>query len=65
MELVRDVDPTVQLDDEVEEMLLSIADSFVESIANGSCKIAKHRHIQTVEVRDVQLYLGNFFFCFL
>lgn len=56
-ELVREVDPTVQLDEEVEEMLLQIADDFIDSTLNSSCALAKHRHAPTVELRDVQLHL--------
>ncbi|KAG5670402.1 hypothetical protein PVAND_000670 [Polypedilum vanderplanki] len=63
-ELVREVDPNEQLDEDVEDCLLQIADEFVENVINGSCLLAKHR-IQNgqpnrenkVEVKDVQLYL--------
>lgn len=63
-ELVREVDPNEQLDEEVEDCLLQIADEFVENVINGSCLLAKHR-IQNgqpnrenkVEVKDVQLFL--------
>ncbi|XP_011308510.1 transcription initiation factor TFIID subunit 12 isoform X2 [Fopius arisanus] len=56
-ELVREVDPTEQLDEEVEEMLLQLADDFVETTVNAACLLAKHRHANTVEVKDVQLHL--------
>ncbi|XP_041982754.1 transcription initiation factor TFIID subunit 12 [Aricia agestis] len=56
-ELVREVDPTVQLDEEVEEMLLQLADDFIDTTLNASCSLAKHRHAPTVELRDVQLHL--------
>ncbi|XP_053615448.1 transcription initiation factor TFIID subunit 12 [Plodia interpunctella] len=56
-ELVREVDPTVQLDEEVEEMLLQLADDFIDTTLNASCALAKHRHAPTVELRDVQLHL--------
>lgn len=63
-ELVREVDPNEQLDEEVEDCLLQIADEFVENVINGSCLIAKHRihngppnRDNKVEVKDVQLYL--------
>lgn len=54
---MREIDPTEQLDEEVEEILLQIADDFVESAVNASCKLAKHRKASKVEVKDVQLYL--------
>uniref|UniRef100_A0A182QVA2 Transcription initiation factor TFIID subunit 12 n=1 Tax=Anopheles farauti TaxID=69004 RepID=A0A182QVA2_9DIPT len=56
-ELVREIDPTEQLDEEVEELLLQIADDFVENTVNASCLLAKHRKVPKVEVRDVQLHL--------
>ncbi|XP_055541175.1 transcription initiation factor TFIID subunit 12 isoform X1 [Wyeomyia smithii] len=56
-ELVREIDPTEQLDEEVEELLLQIADDFVENTVNSACLLAKHRKVAKVEVRDVQLHL--------
>lgn len=58
-ELVREIDPTEQLDEEVEELLLQIADDFVENTVNAACLLAKHRKVPKVEVRDVQLHLGT------
>jgi hypothetical protein len=58
--LVREVDPTEQLDEEVEELLLQLADDFVESAVGAACLLAKHRRASTVEVKDVQLHLGVF-----
>ncbi|XP_030036324.1 transcription initiation factor TFIID subunit 12 isoform X2 [Manduca sexta] len=56
-ELVREVDPTVQLDEEVEEMLLQLADDFIDTSLNAACALAKHRHAPSVELKDVQLHL--------
>ncbi|XP_043464944.1 transcription initiation factor TFIID subunit 12 isoform X1 [Leptopilina heterotoma] len=56
-DLVREVDPSEQLDEDVEEMLLQLADDFVETTVNAACLLAKHRHANTVEVKDVQLHL--------
>lgn len=58
-ELVREVDPTVQLDEEVEEMLLQLADDFIDTTLNAACAMAKHRHAPNVELKDVQLHLGE------
>lgn len=55
---MREVDPTEQLDEEVEEILLQLADDFVESTVNAACHLAKHRKSNTVDVKDVQLHLG-------
>ncbi len=61
---MREVDPNEQLDEDVEDCLLQIADEFVENVINGSCLIAKHRinngppnRENKVEVKDVQLFL--------
>jgi transcription initiation factor TFIID subunit 12 len=58
--LVREVDPTEQLDEEAEELLLQLADDFVESTVGAACLLAKHRRASTVDVKDVQLHLGVF-----
>lgn len=57
---MREVNPTAQIDEEVEEMLLQLADDFIDSTLNAACALAKHRHSPTVELRDVQLHLGIF-----
>lgn len=56
---MREVDPTVQLDEEVEEMLLQLADDFIDTTLNAACSLAKHRHAPNVELKDVQLHLGK------
>ncbi|RZF33540.1 hypothetical protein LSTR_LSTR008186 [Laodelphax striatellus] len=56
-ELVREVDATEQLDDDVEDILLQLADDFVETTVTAACLLAKHRKASTVEVKDVQLHL--------
>lgn len=40
-------------------MLIQIADEFVDSTLHASCQNAKHRKSNTVEAKDVQLYLGR------
>ena len=42
-ELVREVDPSEQLDEDVEEILLQIADDFIEQTVSQACALAKHR----------------------
>ncbi|KAE8750806.1 hypothetical protein FOCC_FOCC002517 [Frankliniella occidentalis] len=56
-DLVREIDPTVQLDDEVEELLMQLADDFVETAVNSASSLAKHRKATTIDVKDVQLHL--------
>ena len=41
------------------QVLLQIADDFIEQVVSSSCQIAKHRKSNTLEVKDVQLNLGT------
>lgn len=56
-DLVKEIDPTEQLDDDVEEMLISITDDFIENVVSASCQLARHRKSNTLEVKDVKLHL--------
>ncbi|KAJ8027215.1 Transcription initiation factor TFIID subunit 12 [Holothuria leucospilota] len=56
-DLVKEIDPNTQLDEDVEEMLLQIADDFIENIVTAGCQLAKHRKSSTLEVKDVLLHL--------
>ena len=42
------------------QMLLQIADDFIDNVVTASCQLAKHRKANTVDVKDVQLHLGNY-----
>lgn len=56
-DLVASIDPNVKIEPEVEDLLLDIADEFIDSVTNFGCRLAKHRNGDTLEVRDLQLHL--------
>jgi len=57
LELVREIDSLQQMDEEVEEALLALADDFIESAVEATCRVAKHRGGRSPGVGDLQLYL--------
>lgn len=58
-ELVAQIDPTERLVPEVEDILVDIAEDFVESIATSACSLAKHRKSTTLEAKDILLHLDR------
>jgi transcription initiation factor TFIID subunit 12 len=58
-EIVNQIDPRHTLDPEVEEILLEIADDFIENITHMGCTLAKHRGSNILEVKDIQLNLDK------
>uniref|UniRef100_A0A6G1SBA2 Transcription initiation factor TFIID subunit 12 n=1 Tax=Aceria tosichella TaxID=561515 RepID=A0A6G1SBA2_9ACAR len=56
-DLVNEVDPDEQLDEDVEEVLLNIGEDFIDAVVSSACEIAKHRNSNTLEVGDVRLCL--------
>ena len=56
-ELVRQVDHRHELDPEVADLVLELADSFVESAIRFGSQLARHRGDDTLKVRDISLYL--------
>ncbi|XP_021961003.1 transcription initiation factor TFIID subunit 12 [Folsomia candida] len=56
-ELVKNVDPNEQLDEDVEDLLLSYADEYMESVMEGAAVLASHRKSNVVEIKDIHTHL--------
>jgi transcription initiation factor TFIID subunit 12 len=56
-EIMKEIDPKHLLDPEVEDILLQVADDFIENNTIMGCAFAKHRASDTLEVKDLQLSL--------
>ncbi|ESO13140.1 hypothetical protein HELRODRAFT_159763 [Helobdella robusta] len=56
-DLAKEVDPMLQLEEDVEEMLIMITDDFIDNVVSTSCDLAKNRKSNALEVKDLQLIL--------
>ncbi|KAI8903895.1 transcription initiation factor TFIID subunit A-domain-containing protein [Powellomyces hirtus] len=55
--LVAQIDPAFRLENDVEEMMLEIADDFLTSVTEKACRLARHRDSVRVGVRDARIPL--------
>jgi len=56
-ELVRLVDPTETLEEDVKDALLQLTDDFIEQLLDQSCRMARHRNADRLEANDVNFVL--------
>ncbi|TPX66739.1 hypothetical protein SpCBS45565_g04281 [Spizellomyces sp. 'palustris'] len=55
--MVAQVDPLQRLENDVEEMMLEIANDFIARVTEKACKLARHRGSDSVGVRDARIPL--------
>jgi transcription initiation factor TFIID subunit 12 len=56
-ELVRQIAPNERLEPDVEEVLIEIANDFLENMVASGTALARHRQSDTLEIKDIALYL--------
>jgi len=58
-DLVNEIDPNMQLDDDLEEMLMKVLSDFVDDAVLSGCTLAQHRKSNTLDVKDIKLHLDK------
>lgn len=51
------IDSKIIIDNDAIEILSDLVDEFITSVTNFACKIAKHKKVKSVDIRDFQLHL--------
>lgn len=59
LDLIKEIDAGLVLDEETEALLIELTKTFVETAIDGACQLAKHRKGKTVAVNDLQLYMST------
>eukprot|EP00455_Lapot_gusevi_P042806 TRINITY_DN5133_c0_g1_i6.p1 TRINITY_DN5133_c0_g1~~TRINITY_DN5133_c0_g1_i6.p1 ORF type:complete len:146 (-),score=14.20 TRINITY_DN5133_c0_g1_i6:52-435(-) len=59
-DLVDSIDPNEKLDPDVEQILLEMANEFIDNVATNAAALAKHRGSNSISVKDVQLHLDKY-----
>lgn len=59
MDLVAMLDPQQRMDSDVQDALLELADTFIESVTTFSCMLAKHRQSNSLDVQDLKLHVES------
>ncbi|KAK6205584.1 TFIID subunit (TBP-associated factor) [Scheffersomyces amazonensis] len=54
---IEEGDEKTTIDNDAEDILLDLADEFVSSVTGFACKLAKHRKVDKLDIRDFQLHL--------
>ncbi|KAI9358561.1 transcription initiation factor, partial [Zopfochytrium polystomum] len=58
-DLVAEIDASEKVDQDAENLLLEIADGFIDFVTHSACKMARHRGGSVVEVKDFHFTLGK------
>lgn len=52
-------DSKTSIDNDAEDLLLDLADEFVQSVTKFACRLSKHRKVDQIDIKDVQLHLDR------
>jgi len=58
-QMLKELAPDLEFDEDVQEVLLEMTDDFVDTVLEHASMLAKHRGSEQVEVKDVLLHLDR------